>query len=409
MGKIYAISFLGTSPYSKTIYVIQNKSYHEVYIQNAIKSHYKPEKHFIFATSLAKEKHEQGLLGRGFSQDEFVQISDGKTEAELWEIFSSIVETVPSDCRLVIDVTHGFRIQPMVALAVVVFLRFHKNISVEAILYGLYDHKNEENEVLDITSFLDIIDWTFGIRRLMEKGDASDLAGILSNFHRRSYLRNEAYKATGLSNFGNYLNGIMSAMAVVRPYDVISEASRSASMTEELKRDIENMPHTQPLGLFADQILQKLSEYAAPLADVSDLYSTKGIKSQLEIIDHYISVAQYQQALTLINELLIGFGLVLHVEDSMDLEKRKEMSYRLNAIRKGSFIAKAETWEYELVEILKLSVDYRNDVNHAGMRPDPKSAKSIVKQTKELAESVRIFVDKHLPAVFINDGNNAEA
>ncbi|MCH8487481.1 MAG: TIGR02221 family CRISPR-associated protein [Candidatus Cyclonatronum sp.] len=397
MGKLLAISFLGTTSYEVTTYIIDKKHYQERYIQKAINDHYKPEKHFIFATTFAMEKHRQGMIDCGFQVQDFVPIPDGKSESELWDLFGKVVKQVPEGSRLVVDVTHGFRIQPMVALAVVVFLRFQKNVRVEAIRYGLFEKGSETNEVLDITSFLDIIDWTFGIRRLIEKGDGSDLADILKNLHGRSYKNNELHKAKGLTNFGSYVNGIMQSLSVVRPLEVMQEASRARTMTDELKLDLQMMPHTQPLQLFAEEILQKLDEYAAPVSDISAIYSKQGIQAQLAMIDHYLEVNQYQQALTLINELLIGLALVLHSEETVKPNKRKQMSDRLHAIRKDIFIGKIEQWEPEIVEIIKLSSDYRNDVNHAGMRDDPKSAGAIIKQTSQLAEKTRRFVEKHIP------------
>jgi len=122
-------------------------------------------------TEQADEKHGDAL--REILDFVTVTVPVGKTEDEIWDMFDAIVDHIPENEHLVLDVTHGFRTQPLLALATAIFLRNFKNITLEGIYYGAYEAKNEQKKspVFNLTPFHELIDWTFAFRRYREKGD----------------------------------------------------------------------------------------------------------------------------------------------------------------------------------------------------------------------------------------------
>src|SRR5690625_5565412 len=77
---------------------------------------------------------------------------------------------------------------------------------------------------------------------------------------------------------------------------------------------------------------------------------------------------------------------------------RGELSRRLTAIGKGleAVHQPLKEWEKELGDILILANEYRNDLNHAGMRKEPKPSSNMIKKAHEVKSITGDFLDKYL-------------
>lgn len=392
-----ALSFLGTSEYEETTYIVEGATYTSRFVQSVIRKHFLPQNHYVFVTKAARLKHEEGLLEEGFDKDELIDISDGKTEEELWDLFSRISETVPENAEVVFDVTHGFRIQPMLALAVIVYLRFQKQVSVKKICYGLFEKGAETNQILDVTPFLDIIDWSVAIRRLSEKGDAGDLADIMKKYHKQTYMNQDAYKAEKLANTGIALNDLMDNLSLVRPVDAATVAGRLVNFASDLKNDLDNISQTRPLTGIMDSLRKEVTgmAFSENLSGNEGLFTQEGMQIMLNMCDHYIKVGKYQQCLTLATELLIGAAALLHNQDPLQKTVRNSVSYRLNALEKKELIGPVYDWEKSAATMLRIVAEARNDVNHAGIRKDPQNAKSLKNNAVKTVSDIRAFLKNH--------------
>jgi CRISPR-associated Csx2 family protein len=83
-----------------------------------------------------------------------VDISDGKNEIEIWEIFETILKQLKKEDELYLDLTHGFRYLPMLLLVLSEFAKKTKQITVSHISYGNYESRNRIN---DIAPFVDLL------------------------------------------------------------------------------------------------------------------------------------------------------------------------------------------------------------------------------------------------------------
>ncbi|MCH8558915.1 MAG: TIGR02221 family CRISPR-associated protein, partial [Balneolia bacterium] len=367
------------------------------FVQSAIRKHFEPGEHYVFVTKAAREKHGSALIREGFEEREFVDVDEGKSTEEMWGMFAKISETVPSGSELVFDVTHGFRIQPMLALAVIVYLRFQKQITVKKICYGLFEEGADQNEILDITSFLEIIDWSFAIRRFTEKGDARDLADIMKKYHQQTYKGDQAYKAQKLANTGTALSELMDNLSLVRAGQVGSIANRLVGFAEDLRNDLENISQTKPLAAIMESLKIELNGLQFPDAASGNeaLFTSAGMVAMINMCRYYLKVGKHQQCLTLSTELLIGAAAILHKQDPLDENIRNGVSYRLNSIEKKSLIGPEEEWEKPAATIMRLAGEARNDVNHAGIRKDPKAAKSLIGNAKRIVNDIEDFLIAH--------------
>lgn len=75
-----------------------------------------PEKIVIFETEKGRERHEKLEPQLQDIPHEFVMVPEGKTTAELWQIFSIIVDAIPENAKIAFDVTNGFRFYPLLGL-----------------------------------------------------------------------------------------------------------------------------------------------------------------------------------------------------------------------------------------------------------------------------------------------------
>jgi CRISPR-associated Csx2 family protein len=92
----------------------------------------KPEATCVLLTEKARERHWNDLSQRlqGHTQIVEVDIPDGKSEAELWEIFEAISEAVQEGDEIAFDITHGFRSLPVIALLTIAYLKQVKGVKV---------------------------------------------------------------------------------------------------------------------------------------------------------------------------------------------------------------------------------------------------------------------------------------
>ena len=122
------LSFLGTGSYEQADYPLDGQIYSTPYTLEAIHRRYPDYALKVLLTEKAKQAHGQALLER--VEYEPVDIPTGQNKEELWGIFNKIVAAVPDEARLIMDVSHGFRSQPILALAVLQLLQVVKRVQV---------------------------------------------------------------------------------------------------------------------------------------------------------------------------------------------------------------------------------------------------------------------------------------
>ena len=386
------LSFLGTGDYQSTHYKWNNQIVETPYFPYAFNQLFGLDIHYIMMTEQAEEKHGPAL--KALMEYQKISIPSGKTSDEIWDMFDAVVAHIPDKKSLFIDVTHGFRTQPMLALAAAVFLRGYKDITIGGIYYGAFEAKNEHNEspVFDLSSFLDLIDWTFAYRRYREKGDAHELEDILKKLHGKTYKSNADYKAQALSKMGNSLAGLMDSLSVIRPQEVIKYSEKFEHNYEQTIKDLEQMKETRPMALFMERLEQKFSIFFE--AYDKDLMSDEGLDAQFLMLKHYLETSQYQQALTFTAELQISFACHKRGKNIFKREDRHTTAKRLNAINHDNKPADIEPWEQPIAELYQHTSEDRNDINHAGMRKNPKPAKSIIKNARKWVDETKKFIDK---------------
>lgn len=205
------LAFLGTNEYLECYYTLQHKATSEPcrFIQEALirvfcQNWTKEDSILIFTTDEAKQKNwESCYFGERYIglQDRLSQlhlscvssqidIPEGDCVEALWKIFDTVFEHVGNQDELIFDMTHGFRSLPMLALIILNYAKFIKNCTLAGMYYGafetlgpIYQVKEKPVEqrivpVFDLTPFVSLFDWTVGIDRFLNTGDASVIASL---------------------------------------------------------------------------------------------------------------------------------------------------------------------------------------------------------------------------------------
>lgn len=111
---------------------------------------------------------------------ECVLIPHARDEKEQVEILSSLSNRLDPRESVVLDVTHGFRHLPMLALVAARFLQKTKQITVEQIYYGALEMTEDgKTPVLLLNSMLNLLDWIDALSTYDKDGDYSVFADLL--------------------------------------------------------------------------------------------------------------------------------------------------------------------------------------------------------------------------------------
>tara|TARA_R110002167_G_C12690910_1_gene652405 strand:- start:2632 stop:3798 length:1167 start_codon:yes stop_codon:yes gene_type:complete len=133
-------------------------------------------------------------------------IPHARNEQEQVAILQSLAETIPAGEELVLDVTHGFRHLPMLALVAARYLTHVQKIQVSNIYYGALEMTpqgdHQQTPVLELGSLLRMLDWVEALSVYDKSGDYGVFGSLLEadgmDAGKASLLRQAAfYERTG--------------------------------------------------------------------------------------------------------------------------------------------------------------------------------------------------------------------
>lgn len=145
----------------------------------------------LMSSEFTDEKVEKSYVGlRDILHEKFntadiipIDIDEGKSETELWNVFQSIYDAVNENDEVIFDVTHGFRSIPMLALTVLNYAKSLKHINIAGIYYGAYEAKDENNvaPIFDLTVYNNILEWTNAVNTFIEYGNGAAVKDLYEN------------------------------------------------------------------------------------------------------------------------------------------------------------------------------------------------------------------------------------
>ena len=313
MSRKIFVSFLGLTDYKLAVYKSwrgEGCASKTRFVQKAIVELYPKtdlDKIVIFVTKESREKNEKALL----EDLKELGVEPEKIETELisvdvsdlsltWNWFESLQSKFEKGDTLVLDVTHGFRMVPVVFSAAVAYLKRVKNVHLESVLYGAFEMKVDAKPIVNLKDFYTISDWTEGVGRLVDTANASFLRKTAENEVNGSFARLNNQELL------DSIDKLTQAFHDVELQTIESKARKSLDLICKFKE--------QSRGNLEGQVLQMIIEKFQPLISEPPLdgsYSLDYLKLQLRLIKMLAEYKLYMQAFTAMSEWLGSLGVYL--------------------------------------------------------------------------------------------------
>jgi hypothetical protein len=245
------LTTLGTSPYSETVYVFgERKADRTRYVAKALCQLFDIERVIVLLTQEAHDTHWKHLQDCLPPHVEKIAkaIPEGKTEAETWQIFDVLVDSIEANTRLLFDITHAFRSIPVLVLLGAALLRKAKNVNIQGLYYGLYLKDQQETPIIDLTPALRLLDWLTATDKFISTGSALELGQLLDtvqrDFYRQPKLGKRDPKPIRLQNFGQAIRNISRSLELVRPVSLLEDdlLRLQRHSTQELAEEVGQLP-----------------------------------------------------------------------------------------------------------------------------------------------------------------------
>ncbi len=447
MAKLF-ISFLGTNDYLPCNYVFGKKKEENVrFVQEAMAKIFcgnwgQDDRIVIFLTKKAKQinwfdkktgrtddfssKGQQGLH-KCLNSLNFdcsvkgVDIVEGYSEEEVWQIFATVFESVCEKDEIILDITHAFRSIPMLGMVLLNYAKSLKNITVEGIYYGAFEKLGTRAEVekkpmsgrnaniLDLTAFSKLQEWSVAADNFVNLGNANRIAELTRD--KINPVLSKSKGADSLANkmkeFANLLMEITGQFSCVRGKNIVEgrEFSRMKRMLEDINKQIKSGSFSiKPLEPIFNKIKDKLDGFK----------ENEGFQNGLKAVRWCVENNLIQQGITLLQEIIIN-----KVLDDCQLDYKKE-SYRNIASSCFSIISmniSPEKWTGDagkqkeianrilgylrnndilgLKKVFTTLTPFRNDINHAGLKESsrykPRDANKFAPKLENLLERVEKY------------------
>lgn len=443
MSKIF-LSFLGTNNYKSCVYYVGERPaadimapvrfVQEVTIGRFCKRWSHADRIVIFTTSEAYGKNwidnghqieggrgEPGVLIEGLKtrldrmnlpipyQNTF--IPDGFDEAELWEIFRIVLDSIKEEDEAVFDITHALRSIPMLAIVILNYARIVKRIRIGGIYYGAFetlgnprdvDHIPEADRlvpILDLTPISNLLEWAIAVDRFVKAGDSS-LVSELTKAGVKPILKSSKgtdRAADTMRKIADSLEKFCLVMSTCRGLMIEETARRLQSQLADIERT-DLLPPFKPLFSIINEKLKGFS--GNPVRD--------GLQAAKWCLDHRL----IQQGFTILNEVLLSHVLVQSLGKLETDEKMRRLPGQAAAIIAKKITEQEEEWEKSAKEYRDLTLkvidylsrntstnemltkirDIRNDINHAGMRENAIIPKNFDRALKKLIEDLEAII-----------------
>jgi hypothetical protein len=361
-----------------------------------------------------------------------VQVPDGKNTSEMWAIFNTVAQELggsspePGLC-VHMDVTHGFRVQPLIGLAALDFVRSEwqrRRISAPPdvrITYGAMEAAGDDPEgcapIWDLSELLTAGRWNSALTAVLAYGRGDELQTLTKSLGdraaREARARGRPPEEQGAARdaAGDKLGG-----AVKRFTDDLCTGRLPFLFKESapaLARILESdgvRELRQKLPILAPT-LEWLQSRVALLQAESVVATEKGARATLAYARLCGDLQRFAEQAAALREALVTLFALRQPWRQVPLDagvpdldpQRKEIESAFGrlgwALEMGEEPARqaAQTEAGGAAEILSLGyrvADLRNDVEHLAIRSNPRSAKNVIRALDEYTQAAIRFVDE---------------
>lgn len=416
MSKIY-MSFLGLGKienkvvigYSPTRYELNGKETSKLYkfIQSAemeLLSGDYFDTAFIIVTPDSMNEHfatvELEMTELGVNDIRTIEIGNDLNPENQWTWFEKVLSSIGHGDELTIDMTHGFRIGPIVISAAIHFLQKSKNITLKHVLYGAYDQNRKMSPIIDMKEFYIINEWADAVSRLVDDADARKLSAVA-----------EKAPEFQIGNLGKpeligAFNDLTAAVRNVEIQRIGEKAHNALKIVEDQKKD-----STKTAEILLELVTDKFAALAAGEPS-SGKYDLDYFRLQLEVIKVLNEHKLFMQSYTVMREFIGSIGLIQYKKARTTNDKRFKADIFVNMIQ-------FETWEFPegdqkkaseslrpyydqlnsigvvtlLKEFCTKLIDFRNGFSHGWTRGKAKAPEDIEKSAVSFHKDLERVID----------------
>jgi CRISPR-associated DxTHG motif protein len=403
------ITFLGTGDYKTANYQLGDRTRQTALFPTTMPEFF-PELTAakVFVTPQAEAKHGADLREQWPTEwnPEFVPIPSGATTDELWQIFDAIVAAVPRDERVVFDITHAFRSIPLISVLAVAFLWSTRNVRLHALVYGAYDAKVGDPPVapvFDLTPMVNLLEWLSAVERFRHHLDGTPLHQLLDRIQRQAHADQSPDAPRKLQSAGNQLGQLTDALLLGRVREVLREVPRLRQSLDNPVLATEAGRWAKPLTLMLEPINQLLDEIgSAPELDLAAHHRLARLYAERRLFMPAITVFR-EWVVSRAGQLAGLTGVELAAENRRT-EIERDLGRCIQAKRDGSPLPAEPAWlstaEGDGLIQLWMSIPHiRNDVDHAGMKKEAKTASVLINNIRSLVLGETLVDDPSHPHV----------
>jgi CRISPR-associated Csx2 family protein len=331
MPRKLSISFLGTGGYYPTTYLYENEpnevEYETPLVQIATQSYLQDhhgfgpaDLHLLLLTDEAREQNyedakppfgkeiatHRGLkaeiaAGKFLTPTVEERVPSDHSREGIFKTFKVITDKVLEGDQIYIDITHGFRSLPMLAVVLANFLKVTKGAVVEKIYYGAFEDRNNYGgraPVYDLSYLIDIQNWSTAAYSYIEYGFIEPLEK-LSTKETRPLLKESRGQH-------NQAKSIKALVTTSKELALQLRSNRGYELFEgETAAAIQN--HFQEVQEMSD-------EFSVPLSKLLKLVANKSQKLQLKGKLNWLIAARLasddnliQQTCSLLREGIVSY------------------------------------------------------------------------------------------------------
>jgi len=259
------------------------------------------------------------ILGRDFG---FTPLPDGATSEARWQVFNKVARALRADPiddlegdepdAIVFDVTHGFRLQPMLGLAALAFVRSDEardgfRPTPVRVTYGAFEARDVTTNVApiwDLTELMVAAEWNAAFDAFIRYGRADEVHRLGLDTARAH--RHEPRAAKALETFAKSARRFADDTALARTSSIFqdtADALRKAIDDPDLQGWLTRLPVLSSPLETVSQLLRRLRSSA--------VVSRDGLRAQAALAKNQFEIGQFASAAVAIREGLVDLAAVV--------------------------------------------------------------------------------------------------